>query len=130
MRTNGSLPEAYGIEALNVYCGGARISVQAIFQGRRLDSARMKNLEMKERSIALPWEDPRDPCGQCRQAHPGSSEPCRAVQYRAADHLQRIGSGLQQVPGFLRPRGSGPGPPAAASSRSNRLVMGRRRLCS
>lgn len=51
-------PGGVGIEALNVYCGVARISVRALFQGRGLDPARLGNLMMEDRSIALPCEDP------------------------------------------------------------------------
>jgi polyketide biosynthesis 3-hydroxy-3-methylglutaryl-CoA synthase-like enzyme PksG len=48
----------FGIEALNVYCGVARISVREIFEARGLDLDRLGNLMMEERSIALPCEDP------------------------------------------------------------------------
>jgi len=47
-----------GIEALNVYCGLAYISVRAIFEGRGLDLGRLGNLMMEKRSIAFPFEDP------------------------------------------------------------------------
>lgn len=47
-----------GIEALNVYCGVAQITVEAMFDGRRLDFSRLDNLLMKERAISLPFEDP------------------------------------------------------------------------
>ena len=49
---------AYGIEALNVYCGLAQIPVAAMFAGRGLDEARLGNLMMYERSLNLPFEDP------------------------------------------------------------------------
>ena len=48
----------FGIEALNVYCGIAQIPVRALFEGRGLDTARLDNLMMERRSIALPFEDP------------------------------------------------------------------------
>src|SRR5579859_2331287 len=48
----------YGIEALNVYAGLAAIPVPELFAGRGLDEARLANLMMHERSIALPFEDP------------------------------------------------------------------------
>ncbi|GGP51552.1 hydroxymethylglutaryl-CoA synthase family protein [Saccharothrix coeruleofusca] len=47
-----------GIEALNVYCGLARIPVAALFAGRGLDPARLPNLMMDQKSVALPCEDP------------------------------------------------------------------------
>ncbi len=47
-----------GIEALNVYCGLAQIPVPALFAGRGLDPARLGNLMMDNRSVALPFEDP------------------------------------------------------------------------
>ncbi|MBB5953770.1 polyketide biosynthesis 3-hydroxy-3-methylglutaryl-CoA synthase-like enzyme PksG [Saccharothrix tamanrassetensis] len=47
-----------GIEALNTYCGVARIAVPALFAGRGLDPARLDNLMMSEKSVALPFEDP------------------------------------------------------------------------
>ncbi|MBO9489821.1 hydroxymethylglutaryl-CoA synthase family protein [Endozoicomonas sp. G2_1] len=47
-----------GIEAMNVYCGIAQISVEVMFQGRGLDFKRMNNLGMQNRAINLPFEDP------------------------------------------------------------------------
>jgi polyketide biosynthesis 3-hydroxy-3-methylglutaryl-CoA synthase-like enzyme PksG len=47
-----------GIEALNVYCGLARIPVETMFAGRGLDEERLANLMMVERSLNLPFEDP------------------------------------------------------------------------
>lgn len=47
-----------GIEAVSVYAGTARISVPALFAGRGLDPARIGNLMMRDRSVALPCEDP------------------------------------------------------------------------
>lgn len=52
------LSAAVGIEAMNVYCGPARISVAALFEGRGLDPRRIGNLMMDERSVNLPIEDP------------------------------------------------------------------------
>lgn len=49
---------AVGIEGLNVYCGTASITVPALFEARGLDPARMANLMMSARSVALPCEDP------------------------------------------------------------------------
>ncbi|WP_020634864.1 hydroxymethylglutaryl-CoA synthase family protein [Amycolatopsis alba] len=47
-----------GIEAINVYCGLARIPVRALFEGRGLDLSRLGNIMMTERSVQLPFEDP------------------------------------------------------------------------
>jgi polyketide biosynthesis 3-hydroxy-3-methylglutaryl-CoA synthase-like enzyme PksG len=47
-----------GIEALNVYCGLARIAVPALFAGRGLNEDRLGNLMMQQRSLSLPFEDP------------------------------------------------------------------------
>lgn len=49
---------AYGIEALNVYAGLARIPVPELFAGRGLDQRRLENLMMSQRSVGLPFEDP------------------------------------------------------------------------
>lgn len=46
-----------GIEAVNVYCGPARIGVPALFEGRGLDPKRLDNLMMDERAVNLPIED-------------------------------------------------------------------------
>ncbi|MFE7242361.1 hydroxymethylglutaryl-CoA synthase family protein [Streptomyces sp. NPDC057580] len=46
-----------GIEALNVYCGPARIPVPVLFEGRGLDPKRLGNLLMDERAVNLPIED-------------------------------------------------------------------------
>ena len=48
----------YGIDALNVYAGIARIGVPELFAGRGLDPDRLANLAMAERSVGLPFEDP------------------------------------------------------------------------
>lgn len=48
----------YGIEALNVYAGIAQIPVSALFAGRGLDTDRLANLAMAQRSVGLPFEDP------------------------------------------------------------------------
>ena len=50
--------QAVGIEALNIYAGLARISVQDLFAGRGLDPGRRANLMMTEKSVGLPCEDP------------------------------------------------------------------------
>jgi polyketide biosynthesis 3-hydroxy-3-methylglutaryl-CoA synthase-like enzyme PksG len=47
-----------GIEALNVYCGLARIAVPVLFAGRGLNQERLGNLMMQQRSLNLPFEDP------------------------------------------------------------------------
>jgi polyketide biosynthesis 3-hydroxy-3-methylglutaryl-CoA synthase-like enzyme PksG len=47
-----------GIEGLNAYCGLARLSVPALFEGRGLDPDRIGNLMADHRSVLLPWEDP------------------------------------------------------------------------
>ncbi|GAA1264961.1 hydroxymethylglutaryl-CoA synthase [Sphaerisporangium rubeum] len=47
-----------GIEALNVYCGVAQIPVRTLFEGRGLDTDRIGNLMMRNRSVGLPFEDP------------------------------------------------------------------------
>ncbi|NUR30306.1 MAG: hydroxymethylglutaryl-CoA synthase family protein [Catenulispora sp.] len=52
------MTETVGIEALNVYCGTAGITVPTLFAARGLDPARMANLMMTARSVALPCEDP------------------------------------------------------------------------
>jgi polyketide biosynthesis 3-hydroxy-3-methylglutaryl-CoA synthase-like enzyme PksG len=50
--------DTVGIQALNVYCGLARIPVPALFAARGLDPARLDNLMMHNRSVGLPCEDP------------------------------------------------------------------------
>ena len=47
-----------GIEALNVYGGAAKLDVQTIAQARQLDRSRFDNLLMKEKTVAMPYEDP------------------------------------------------------------------------
>jgi polyketide biosynthesis 3-hydroxy-3-methylglutaryl-CoA synthase-like enzyme PksG len=48
----------FGIEALNVYAGLARIAVPELLRGRGLDAGRQANLMMVSRSVGLPVEDP------------------------------------------------------------------------
>lgn len=49
---------AAGIEALNVYGGSAYIDVHELCRYRGLDMPRFENLLMKEKAVALPYEDP------------------------------------------------------------------------
>lgn len=47
-----------GIEALNLYGGAASLDVYALCRHRGLDMPRFENLLMKEKTVALPCEDP------------------------------------------------------------------------
>ncbi|MEC2110534.1 polyketide biosynthesis 3-hydroxy-3-methylglutaryl-ACP synthase PksG [Bacillus stercoris] len=47
-----------GIEAMNVFGGTAYLDVMELAKYRRLDTARFENLLMKEKAVALPYEDP------------------------------------------------------------------------
>jgi len=47
-----------GIEAMNVFGGTACLDVMELAQYRQLDSSRFENLLMKEKTVALPYEDP------------------------------------------------------------------------
>ncbi|MEO3712420.1 hydroxymethylglutaryl-CoA synthase family protein [Roseateles flavus] len=47
-----------GIEALNVYAGAASLDVFKLAEYRELDMTRFQNLLMREKSVALPYEDP------------------------------------------------------------------------
>jgi polyketide biosynthesis 3-hydroxy-3-methylglutaryl-CoA synthase-like enzyme PksG len=47
-----------GIEAINIYAGSAYIDVEKLARHRKLDMTRFTNLLMKEKTIALPHEDP------------------------------------------------------------------------
>ncbi len=47
-----------GIEALNVYGGAANLDVQMWAQASQLDLNRFDNLMMKEKTVAMPYEDP------------------------------------------------------------------------
>ncbi len=47
-----------GIEALNVYGGSTKIDVGMLGQARQLDTTRFDNLMMKEKAVAMPFEDP------------------------------------------------------------------------
>jgi polyketide biosynthesis 3-hydroxy-3-methylglutaryl-CoA synthase-like enzyme PksG len=49
---------AVGIEAMNVYAGTARVDVEELARHRGLDMTRFANLMMKEKTVALPYEDP------------------------------------------------------------------------
>lgn len=51
------MPHA-GIEAMNVFGGTAYLDVQKLAEHRKLDLSRFANLLMKEKSLALPYEDP------------------------------------------------------------------------
>lgn len=47
-----------GIEAMNVFAGGAYLDVKKLAQHRKLDTSRFNNLLMKEKTVPLPYEDP------------------------------------------------------------------------
>ena len=47
-----------GIEAINVFAGSAYVDVQKLARHRNLDPTRFTNLLMKEKTVALPYEDP------------------------------------------------------------------------
>src|SRR5579863_3073534 len=47
-----------GIEALNVFAGTACLDVARLAQHRKLDMTRFANLLMREKTVALPYEDP------------------------------------------------------------------------
>jgi polyketide biosynthesis 3-hydroxy-3-methylglutaryl-CoA synthase-like enzyme PksG len=48
---------AAGIEAMNVFGGSAYLDVMALARHRALDPARVANLLMREKAVALPYED-------------------------------------------------------------------------
>lgn len=47
-----------GIEAMNVFAGTAFMDVRKLADHRKLDITRFENLLMKQKSVALPYEDP------------------------------------------------------------------------
>jgi polyketide biosynthesis 3-hydroxy-3-methylglutaryl-CoA synthase-like enzyme PksG len=47
-----------GIEAMNVFGGSVYLDVMQLAKHRRLDTTRFENLLMKEKAVALPYEDP------------------------------------------------------------------------
>lgn len=47
-----------GIEAMNVFGGTAYLDVEQLAHHRQLDTTRFENLLMKEKTVALPYEDP------------------------------------------------------------------------
>jgi polyketide biosynthesis 3-hydroxy-3-methylglutaryl-CoA synthase-like enzyme PksG len=47
-----------GIEAINAFAGSAFVNVEKLALHRKLDATRFRNLLMKEKTVALPYEDP------------------------------------------------------------------------
>lgn len=47
-----------GIEAMNAFMGTAFLDVDKLAKHRKLDTTRFENLMMKEKTVALPYEDP------------------------------------------------------------------------
>ncbi len=47
-----------GIEAMNVFAGTAFLDVKKLAEHRKLDMTRFENLLMKQKTVALPYEDP------------------------------------------------------------------------
>ncbi len=47
-----------GIEAMNVFAGSAFLDVEKLARHRNLDTTRFANLLLKEKTVALPYEDP------------------------------------------------------------------------
>jgi polyketide biosynthesis 3-hydroxy-3-methylglutaryl-CoA synthase-like enzyme PksG len=50
--------QTVGIEAMNAFGGSAFVDVNELAAHRRLDQSRFANLLMKEKTVALPYEDP------------------------------------------------------------------------
>ena len=46
-----------GIEAMNAFAGTAFLNVSSLAEHRNLDTTRFENLLMKEKTVALPYED-------------------------------------------------------------------------
>jgi polyketide biosynthesis 3-hydroxy-3-methylglutaryl-CoA synthase-like enzyme PksG len=49
---------AVGIEAINIFTGSAFVDVEKLARHRHLDATRFTNLLMKQKTVALPYEDP------------------------------------------------------------------------
>lgn len=49
---------AVGIEAMNVFAGTTFLNVKKLAEHRKLDTSRFENLLMREKTVALPYEDP------------------------------------------------------------------------
>ncbi|HEY0837554.1 MAG TPA: hydroxymethylglutaryl-CoA synthase family protein [Azospirillum sp.] len=49
---------AVGIEAINLYGGSAVVDLMQLAGHRKMDTARFENLLIKQKSVALPYEDP------------------------------------------------------------------------
>jgi polyketide biosynthesis 3-hydroxy-3-methylglutaryl-CoA synthase-like enzyme PksG len=47
-----------GIESINAFAGSAYVDVEKLAKHRKLDMTRFSNLLMKEKTVALPYEDP------------------------------------------------------------------------
>jgi len=47
-----------GIEAMNVFGGSVYLDVMQLAKHRQLDTTIFENLLMKEKTVALPYEDP------------------------------------------------------------------------
>ncbi|HYM61378.1 MAG TPA: hydroxymethylglutaryl-CoA synthase family protein [Thermoanaerobaculia bacterium] len=47
-----------GIESINAFAGSAYVDVDKLARHRNLDTSRFANLLMKEKTVALPYEDP------------------------------------------------------------------------
>jgi polyketide biosynthesis 3-hydroxy-3-methylglutaryl-CoA synthase-like enzyme PksG len=50
--------KAVGIEAINTFVGTTYLDVEELAEHRKLDTKRFSNLLMKEKTVALPYEDP------------------------------------------------------------------------
>jgi polyketide biosynthesis 3-hydroxy-3-methylglutaryl-CoA synthase-like enzyme PksG len=50
--------QSVGIEALNIYAGIAKLDLTLLAKARGLDISRFENLLIKEKSVAMPYEDP------------------------------------------------------------------------
>ncbi len=52
------MTKSVGIESMHFYGGSAYLDVSELAQHRKLDTKRFENLLMKEKTVALPYEDP------------------------------------------------------------------------
>lgn len=55
---NGASAPSVGIEALSVYLGCARLDVRRLAEARGLDLHRFDNLLIRDKTVAMPFEDP------------------------------------------------------------------------
>ena len=116
-----------GIEALNIFAGTCYLDVEKLANHRGLDTARFDNLLMKEKTVALPYEDPVTFGVNAAKPLIDALSPEERDRIETGHHLHRVRVRLRQVDEHVLPRPARAEPQLPALRDQERLLLGCRR---